>query len=219
MVVGLKPRNARKGRAQAVVQRLRPKLARVSGASLFLNPVQDVRVGGRQSNAAYQYTLKGQNLVDLRAWAGRLAEALKAQPALTDVNTDQEDHGLESFVAVDRDKAARLGVTNAGHRQHPLRRFRPAAGLDHLQGRPTSTTWSWRRRRASPRTRPRSTTSMSAPVRPPPSPRPPPPAPAATTPTGGAGVPRPPPPPTSPPRSMSPASRGRWGRAPARPWR
>nr|MBA3812115.1 efflux RND transporter permease subunit [Caulobacteraceae bacterium] len=113
MVVGLKPRNVRKGGAEAVVQRLRPKLARVSGAAVFLNPVQDVRVGGRMSSAAYQYTLKGPDLVDLRAWAGRLAEALKAQPALTDVNTDQEDHGLESFVAVDRDKAARLGVTNA----------------------------------------------------------------------------------------------------------
>jgi multidrug efflux pump len=112
MVVGLKPRNQRKGGSAAVVQRLRPKLAQVTGASLFLNPVQDVRVGGRQSNATYQFTLEGENLADLRLWAGKLAEAMKAQPELTDVNTDQEDHGLESFVNIDRNTAARLGVTD-----------------------------------------------------------------------------------------------------------
>ena len=112
MVVGLKPRNQRKGGAAAVVQRLRPKLAQVTGASLFLNPVQDVRVGGRQSNSTYQFTLEGENLADLRLWAGKLAEAMKAQPELTDVNTDQEDHGLESFVNIDRNTAARLGVTD-----------------------------------------------------------------------------------------------------------
>ncbi len=113
MVVNLKPRNERKGGSQAVIARLRPKLARVSGSSVFLNPVQDIRVGGRQSNATYQFTLQGDNLTDLRQWAGKLAEALKSEPALTDVNTDQEDHGLESFVTIDHDKAARLGLTNA----------------------------------------------------------------------------------------------------------
>ena len=112
LVVSLKPKGERKGGAQAVISRLRPKLARVTGANLFLNPVQDVRVGGRQSNATYQFTLKAENLSDLRLWAGRLAEAMKQQPALVDVNTDQEDHGLESFVTIDYDKAARLGLTN-----------------------------------------------------------------------------------------------------------
>ena len=112
MIVGLKPLNKEKGGAAAVIARLRPKLARVSGASLFLNPVQDVRVGGRQSNATYQYTLESDNLADLRLWATKLSEAMKTQPALADVNTDQQDHGLESFVTVDRDKAGRLGVTN-----------------------------------------------------------------------------------------------------------
>jgi multidrug efflux pump len=112
MFVTLKPRGQEKGGSAAVVQRLRPKLARVVGVSLFLNPVQDVRVGGRQSNATYQYTLEATNLTDLRTWATKLADALKTQPALVDVNTDQEDHGLESFVTVDRDKAARLGLTN-----------------------------------------------------------------------------------------------------------
>jgi multidrug efflux pump len=112
MIVGLKPRSKEKGGADAVIQRLRPKLSRVSGASLFLNPVQDVRVGGRQSNATYQYTLKSDSLATLRLWATKLSEALKTQAALADVNTDQLDHGLESFVTVDRDKAGRLGVTN-----------------------------------------------------------------------------------------------------------
>jgi multidrug efflux pump len=84
----------------------------VTGANLFLNPVQDVRAGGRQGNATYQYTLKAENLQDLRTWALKLSEAMKRQDALEDVNTDQEDHGLESFVTVDRDKAARLGLTN-----------------------------------------------------------------------------------------------------------
>ncbi len=112
MFVTLKPRGQEKGGATVVVQRLRPKLARVVGVSLFLNPVQDVRVGGRQSNATYQYTLEAANLTDLRTWASKLAEALKTQPSLVDVNTDQEDHGLESFITVDRDKSARLGLTN-----------------------------------------------------------------------------------------------------------
>jgi multidrug efflux pump len=113
LITSLKPRNQRKGGAVAVIARLRPQLARVSGANLFLNPVQDVRVGGRQSNATYQFTLKADNLADLRNWATKLSEAMKQQPALTDVNTDQEDHGLESFITVDKNAAARLGVTDS----------------------------------------------------------------------------------------------------------
>ncbi len=112
MFASLKPRNQEKGGTADVIQRLRPKLARVVGASLFLNPVQDVQVGGRQSNATYQYTLQADDLTELRQWAAKLAEAMKRQSALTDVNTDQEDHGLESFVTIDRDNAARLKLTN-----------------------------------------------------------------------------------------------------------
>jgi multidrug efflux pump len=112
MFVTLKPKNERQGGTPEVIQRLRPKLARVIGASLFLNPVQDLQLGGRQSNASYQFTLQAENLADLRLWASRLAEAMKNEPALTDVNTDQEDHGLESYVAIDRDKAARLRLTD-----------------------------------------------------------------------------------------------------------
>jgi multidrug efflux pump len=109
-LVGLKPKNQRDG-VDKVVARLRPQLARVTGANLFLNPVQDVRVGGRQANATYQYTLEADDLTSLRAWAVKLSEAMKQYPSLQDVNTDQEDHGLQSFVNIDRDSAARLGLT------------------------------------------------------------------------------------------------------------
>ncbi len=112
MFVSLKPRNRQHGGSAAVVKRLRPQLSKVVGASLFLNPVQDIGGGGRQSNATYQYTLEAGDLPQLRLWASRLAEAMKTEPALTDVNTDQDDHGLESFVTIDRDKASRLGITN-----------------------------------------------------------------------------------------------------------
>jgi multidrug efflux pump len=111
MFVNLKPVSQRKDSGQQVIARLRPQLARVTGVSLFLNPVQDVRMGGRQSNATYQYTLKSDNLADLRLWATRLADAMKNQPDLTDVDTDQEENGVETFVTVDHDSAARLGLT------------------------------------------------------------------------------------------------------------
>ncbi|MGE5649937.1 MAG: efflux RND transporter permease subunit [Bacillota bacterium] len=108
--VNLKPVSERKDSGQAVIARLRPQLARVTGVSLFLNPVQDVRMGGRQTTATYQYTLKSDNSADLRRWASRLADAMKRQPALTDVDTDQQDNGVETFVDVDRESAARLGI-------------------------------------------------------------------------------------------------------------
>ena len=112
MFVSLKPRNRQAGGTAAVVERLRPKLAQVVGASIFLNPVQDIGGGGRQSNATYQFTLQAGDLSQLRLWAARLAEALKGQPGLTDVNTDQEDHGLETFVVIDHGAASRLGITD-----------------------------------------------------------------------------------------------------------
>ncbi len=110
--VNLKPASQRTERGQAVIARLRPQLARVTGISLFLNPVQDLRMGGRQSNSTYQYTLKSDNIADLHRWATRLAEAMKRQPALTDVDTDQEDNGVESYVEVDKDSASRLGINS-----------------------------------------------------------------------------------------------------------
>jgi multidrug efflux pump len=110
--VNLKPAAQRTVRGQAVIARLRPQLARVTGISLFLNPVQDLRMGGRQSNSTYQYTLKSDNIADLHRWATRLAEAMKRQPALTDVDTDQEDNGVETYVNVDKDSASRLGINS-----------------------------------------------------------------------------------------------------------
>ena len=110
--VNLKPASERTERGQAVIARLRPQLARVTGISLFLNPVQDLRMGGRQSNSTYQYTLKSDNVADLRLWATKLAEAMKEQPSLTDVDTDQQENGVEAFVDVDKSTAARLGITS-----------------------------------------------------------------------------------------------------------
>ncbi|MCW2905127.1 MAG: acriflavin resistance protein, partial [Streptosporangiaceae bacterium] len=86
-----------------VIQRLRPKLARVTGVGIFLNPQQDVRTGGRVGNALYQYTLKSDNDADLRAWTVKLTEALKTNPALTDLDNDVQDNGVETFVQIDRD--------------------------------------------------------------------------------------------------------------------
>jgi len=102
----------REERGQAVIARLRPQLARVSGVSLFLNPVQDLRMGGRQSSSTYQYTLKSDNAADLKAAALRLAEAMKQQPALEDVDTDQQANGVETYVEVDRESATRMGIAS-----------------------------------------------------------------------------------------------------------
>ncbi|TQK08087.1 efflux RND transporter permease subunit [Herbaspirillum sp. SJZ107] len=113
MFVNLKPAAQRKKgeSGQAVIARLRPQLARVTGVQLFLNPVQDLRMGGRQSNSTYQYTLKSDNRNDLKAWATKLADAMKAQKALTDVDTDQAENGVETYVEIDKDSAARLGIS------------------------------------------------------------------------------------------------------------
>ncbi|NUZ04494.1 efflux RND transporter permease subunit [Piscinibacter koreensis] len=113
MFVNLKPLGERTESGQQVIARLRPQLAQVTGLTVFLNTVQDVRMGGRQSNSTYQYTLKSDNLADLRLWATRLAERMKTLAELADVDTDQSDNGVETRVEVDRDSAARLGVTSA----------------------------------------------------------------------------------------------------------
>jgi multidrug efflux pump len=112
LFVNLKRGSERTERGQAVIARLRPQLARVTGVSLFLNPVQDLRMGGRQSSSTYQYTLKSDNVADLRTWAARLAEAMKNQPALVDVDTDQQENGVEVFVEVDKDTTSRLGISS-----------------------------------------------------------------------------------------------------------
>jgi multidrug efflux pump len=111
MFVGLKPLSERKASVDQVIARLRGKLAQEPGANLFLNPVQDIRVGGRQANAQYQYTLQADDLAQLRQWEPRIREALSKLPELTDVNTDQQDKGLQTSIVIDRDTATRLGVT------------------------------------------------------------------------------------------------------------
>jgi multidrug efflux pump len=112
LFVNLKPKGERTEGGQAVIARLRPQLQQVTGISLFLNPVQDLRMGGRQSNASVQYTLKSDNLAELRRWAARLAEQMKQHTEVfTDVDTDQQDNGVEAYVDIDRDSAARVGLT------------------------------------------------------------------------------------------------------------
>jgi multidrug efflux pump len=111
--IGLKPLAQRKDGVTLVIARLRPKLAKVPGAVLVLQSIQDIRVGARIANAQYQYTLQADNLGDLRAWAPRLAEALAEEPLLTDITSDFQDQGLETDLAVDRASASRLGLSAA----------------------------------------------------------------------------------------------------------
>jgi len=94
-----------------VINRLRPKLAVVPGATLFLQAVQDVRLGGRISNAQYQFTLQSDNLEELNTWAPRLVRAMREMRELSDISSDQQNRGLEIPVTIDRQTAARLGVS------------------------------------------------------------------------------------------------------------
>jgi multidrug efflux pump len=110
MFVSLKPL-AERPPAGAVVARLRPQLARIAGANVFLVPVQDVRVGGRPGTGTYQYTLQSDDLEALRTWTLRLQTALQSVPQLADVTSDQETRGLQASLVIDRATAARLNVT------------------------------------------------------------------------------------------------------------
>jgi len=110
MFIALKPLSQRPS-VGAVIARLRPQLARVAGANLFLVPVQDVRIGGRQGTGTYQYTLQSDDLEALRLWTSRLQTALQSVPQLADVTSDQETRGLQATLVIDRVTAARLGVT------------------------------------------------------------------------------------------------------------
>ncbi|HZP37175.1 MAG TPA: multidrug efflux RND transporter permease subunit [Methylomirabilota bacterium] len=111
MFVALKPTRERDATADQIIGRLRPKLARVIGATLYLQAVQDIRVGGRLGNAQYQYTLQADSLKDLSEWAPRMLQALRGLPELRDVSSDQQDAGLQVPLTIDRDTAARLGVS------------------------------------------------------------------------------------------------------------
>ncbi len=111
MFITLKPLEQRKVTADAVITRLRRKLAVIPGATLFLQSAQDLQIGGRMSNSQYQFTLQAENLTDLRAWAPKIMQKLHTLPDLRDVSTDQQERGLDALVVVDRDTAARLGIT------------------------------------------------------------------------------------------------------------
>ncbi len=113
MFITLKPLSERKISADQVIGRLRRKLSVVPGATLFMQSAQDLTIGGRQSQAQFQYTLQGENLSDLNHWSPLLLEKLRSLPELRDVNTDQQDKGLEATVIIDRDTASRLGVDAA----------------------------------------------------------------------------------------------------------
>ncbi len=109
--LGLKPLNQRKISAIGVVNRLRPKLNSLAGATVFLQPGQDLRIGGRQSNAQFQYTIQSDNVDDLVKWGPILLDALKKDPQFTDVNTDQQNSGLQAQLIYNRQNAMRMGIT------------------------------------------------------------------------------------------------------------
>ncbi len=109
--IALKPLSERKTGAADVISRLRPKLGRLPAASAFLQPAQDLRIGGRGGNAVYQYTIQCDNLEDLQKWGPILLAEMKKLPGLQDVNSDQQNGGLAEYVSFDRASAARLGQT------------------------------------------------------------------------------------------------------------
>ena len=111
MFISLKPLGERKESADAVVGRLRKKLAHVPGANLYLSPVQDIRIGGRSSNSAYQFTLQSDSLDELRIWEPRIRNAMSRLDEIVDVSTDQQDAGPQTTVVIDRDAVARHGLT------------------------------------------------------------------------------------------------------------
>jgi multidrug efflux pump len=109
--MALKPLEERKVTADEIINRLRPKLAVVPGATLYLQAVQDVRIGARMSAAQYQYTLQSDNLADLNRWGPKLLEVMRRLPELADVSSDQQNSGLAANLVIDRATAARMGIT------------------------------------------------------------------------------------------------------------
>jgi multidrug efflux pump len=109
--IALKPLNQRKDSAAQIIDELRPKLARVPGAATFLQPVQDIRIGGRQANAQYQYTLQAETTDQLQQYGPELLSAIKKAPGFQDASTDQQNNGLQALLTYDRPTEARLGIT------------------------------------------------------------------------------------------------------------
>ena len=113
MFAVLKPPDKRDVPLDQIMTRLRKKLGREPGASLYLQPVQDLRVGGRGAAALFEFTLRAEHLADLREWTPKILKALSNRPELADVNTDQQERGRQLSLVVDRDSAARIGVSQA----------------------------------------------------------------------------------------------------------
>jgi multidrug efflux pump len=109
--LSLKPKEQRDVTPDQIIARLRGKLARVPGASLYLQPIQDLRIGGRLGNAQYQYTLQGDDAKELFLWAPRVLAKMRGLKQLVDVNTDQQNNGLQASLVVDRTTASRLGIS------------------------------------------------------------------------------------------------------------
>jgi multidrug efflux pump len=112
-LINLKPQRERSGRATDVIRRLQPKLAAVSGISLYLQPVQDLSIESAVSRTQYQFSIESPSADDLAIWVPRLVEQLRQLPALADVASDLQNDGLQAYLEIDRDTAARLGVTVA----------------------------------------------------------------------------------------------------------
>jgi multidrug efflux pump len=112
LFIALKPLDVRKVSAETIIGRLRSKLGHVPGATLYLQASQDLRIGGRASNAMYQYTLQSDDYNEVSTWAPKLLAALQKIPALTDVNSDQQNQGMQAMLTYDRDTAARFGITS-----------------------------------------------------------------------------------------------------------
>ena len=152
MFVSLVPKEERDGMAaDQVIGRLRGKLSQLTGATMIMQPVQDLRIGGRPSSSQYQFTLRGDNLVDLNEWGPKLVRAMRAMPELADIRSDQQNRGLQAGLTIDRDAAARFGISPRqiddalydafGQRQvsvmyRPLGQYRVVMGLESgfLQG-------------------------------------------------------------------------------------
>jgi multidrug efflux pump len=111
--IALKPFSERRNGMQEVLTRLRRALAPIAGAPTYLQPIQDLRIGGRISAAQYEYTLQGDDLRDLNAWGERMVAGLRARPELVDVQSDEQTRGLQAWLSVDRSTASRLGITPA----------------------------------------------------------------------------------------------------------
>jgi len=111
MFIGLKPLHERQVSVDQVIARLRPKLAKVPGAPTVLQAIQDLRIGGRASSAQYQYTLQSVDLAELNTWGPKVERQLRTLKEITDVNSDQQDKGLQSLVVFDRSTASRLGLS------------------------------------------------------------------------------------------------------------